>query len=127
MAGGHVLHFGPRKAMGLRLAGPSQGIAKRVFGVDCNGVEAAAELTLVARRNNFLSSGGRFLVLDSLAVVVAAISLRFAFNATLHGWSCLSQDWISCRWFWRSDTLSSAPSERTPENPLIQGTLLGEV
>ena len=65
--------------MGLRLAGPSQEIAKRVFGVDCNGVEAA-ELTLVARRNNSLSSGGRFLVLGSLAIVVVAISLGFAFN-----------------------------------------------
>jgi hypothetical protein len=54
MAGGHVLHFGPRKAMGLRLAGPSQRIAKRIFGVNCNGVEAAA-LTLVARRNNSVS------------------------------------------------------------------------
>jgi len=66
--------------MGLRLAGPSQGIAKRVFGVDCNGVEAAAELTLVARRNNSLSSGGRFLVLGSLAAVVLAISLGFALS-----------------------------------------------
>ena len=66
--------------MGLRLAGPSQEIAKRIFGVDCNGVEAAAELTLVARRDNSLSSGGRLLVLGSLAVVVVAISLGFAFN-----------------------------------------------
>jgi hypothetical protein len=41
--------------MGLRLAGPSQRIAKRIFGVDCNGVEAAADLTLVARRNNSVS------------------------------------------------------------------------
>jgi uncharacterized membrane protein len=48
--------------------------------VDCNGVEAAADLTLVARRNNSLSSVGRFPVLGSLAVVVVAISLGFAFN-----------------------------------------------
>jgi uncharacterized membrane protein len=43
-----------------------------------NGVETAADLTLVARRNNSLSSVGRFLVLGSLAVV--AISLGSAFN-----------------------------------------------
>src|SRR5258708_35529737 len=36
MAHGHVLHFGPRKTMGLRLAGRAQGIAKRIFGVDCD-------------------------------------------------------------------------------------------
>jgi len=50
-----VLRFGARKVAGLRLAEPSQGIAKRNFGVDCNGFEAAAELPLVARRNNSLS------------------------------------------------------------------------
>jgi uncharacterized membrane protein len=66
--------------MGLSLAGSAQGIAKRIFGMDCNGMEPAAELTLVARRNNSLSSGGRFLVLGSLAVVVVAISLGFAFT-----------------------------------------------
>ena len=55
-------------------------IAKRIFGVDCNGVEAAADLTLVARRNNSLSSGVRFLVLGSLAVVVVVISLELALN-----------------------------------------------
>jgi len=48
--------------------------------VDCNGVEVAADLTLVARRNNSLSSVGRFLVVGSLAVVVVTISLGFAFN-----------------------------------------------
>ena len=39
---------------------------------------SAADLTFVARRNNSLSSGGRFLVLGSLAVVLLAISLGFA-------------------------------------------------
>lgn len=43
-------------------------------------VENAADFTFVARRNNSLSSGGRFLVLGSLAVVVLAISLGFALN-----------------------------------------------
>jgi uncharacterized membrane protein len=43
-------------------------------------VERAAEFTFVARRNNSLSSGGRFLVLGSLAVVILAISLGFALN-----------------------------------------------
>jgi hypothetical protein len=70
----------PAKSGGLRLAGPSQGIAKRVFGVDCNGSEAA-ELTLVSRRNNnSLSSAGRFLVAASLSGVVVANSLGFAVN-----------------------------------------------
>src|SRR5579859_1018479 len=43
-------------------------------------VENAADFMFVARRNNSLSSGGRFLVLGSLAVVVLAISLGFALN-----------------------------------------------
>jgi uncharacterized membrane protein len=43
-------------------------------------VENAADFTFVARRNNSLSSGGRFLVLGSLAVLLLAISLGFAFN-----------------------------------------------
>ena len=80
MAGGHVLHFGPRKAMGLRFAGPSKGVRNGVFRAVRNVVEAAADLTPGARRNNSLSSSGRFLVLGSLAVVVVAISLGFAFN-----------------------------------------------
>jgi len=80
MAGGHVLHFGPRKAMGLRFAGPSKGVRNGVFRAVRNVVEAAADLTPDARRNNSLSSVGRFLVLGSLAVVVGAISLRCAFN-----------------------------------------------
>ena len=40
----------------------------------------AVDLTFVARRNNSLSSGGRFLFLGSLAVVLLAISLGFALN-----------------------------------------------
>src|SRR3979409_989130 len=43
-------------------------------------VENAADFTFVARRNNSLSSGGRLLVLGSLAVVLLAISLGFALN-----------------------------------------------
>jgi uncharacterized membrane protein len=43
-------------------------------------VENAADFTFAARRNDSLSSGGRFLVLGSLAVVLLAISLGFAFN-----------------------------------------------
>jgi|GEM_PF-256132 uncharacterized membrane protein len=45
-----------------------------------SAVERAAGFTVVARRNNSLSSGGRLLVLGSLAVVVLAISLGFALN-----------------------------------------------
>jgi len=48
--------------------------------MNCKTVENAADFTFVARRNNSLSSGGRFLVLGSLAVVVLAISLGFALN-----------------------------------------------
>jgi hypothetical protein len=109
MASGHVLHFGPRKAIGLRRAGPSHGIAKRVFGVDCNcnDVAATAERTLVTRRNNSLSSGGRFLFLISLAVVVVAISLDL--RSTGHGWSCLSTDWISWWWLSHFDTWNAMP------------------
>jgi len=43
-------------------------------------VENAADFTFVARRNNSLSSSGRFLVLGSLAVVIFAIAVGFAFN-----------------------------------------------
>jgi hypothetical protein len=50
-----VLGFGARKVAGLRLAEPSQGIAKRDFGVDCNGFEAAAEPPFFARRSNSFS------------------------------------------------------------------------
>jgi len=64
----------------LRFAGPSKGVRNGVFRAVRNVVEAAADLTPDARRNNSLSSVGRFLVLGSLAVVVVAISLRFAFN-----------------------------------------------
>jgi uncharacterized membrane protein len=48
--------------------------------MNCNAVENAADFTFVARRNNSLSTGGRFLVLGSLALVVLAISLGFALN-----------------------------------------------
>jgi uncharacterized membrane protein len=43
-------------------------------------VENAADFVFVARRNNSLSSGGRFLVVGSIAVVILAISLGFAFR-----------------------------------------------
>jgi uncharacterized membrane protein len=45
-----------------------------------NGFEGAAEVTLLARRNNSLSPGGRCLVVGSLAAVVFAISIGFALN-----------------------------------------------
>jgi uncharacterized membrane protein len=48
--------------------------------MNAKAVESETDFTLVARRNNSLSSGGRFLVLGSLAVVVLAISLGFALN-----------------------------------------------
>ena len=67
---------------GLRLAGPYEGACKNGIRhkLQMNGgaVGNAADFTFVARRNNSLSSGGRFLVLSSLAVVVLAISLGFA-------------------------------------------------
>lgn len=46
-----------------------------------NEIEGAAQVTLLARRNNSLSPGGRFLVVGSLAAIVIAISIGFA----LHG------------------------------------------
>lgn len=45
-----------------------------------NVVEGAAEVTLLARRNNSLSPGGRYLAVGSLAAVVFAISIGFALN-----------------------------------------------
>jgi len=48
--------------------------------MNVKAVGKAADFTFVARRNNSLSSGGRFLVLGSLAVVLLAISLGFALN-----------------------------------------------
>lgn len=45
-----------------------------------SGSGGAAEVTLIARRNNSLSPGGRTLVVGFLAVVVLAISLGFALN-----------------------------------------------
>jgi len=45
-----------------------------------DAMERAADFTFVARRNNSLSSGGRFLVLGSLTVVLLAISIGFALN-----------------------------------------------
>ncbi|MEO8156263.1 MAG: DUF2244 domain-containing protein [Betaproteobacteria bacterium] len=46
-----------------------------------NAMGNELEFTFVARRNNSLSSGGRLLVVGSLAAVIFAISLGFA----LHG------------------------------------------
>jgi uncharacterized membrane protein len=48
--------------------------------MNAKAVESAADFTFVARRNNSLSSGGRLLVLGSIAVVLLAISLGFALN-----------------------------------------------
>ena len=42
--------------------------------MNCKAVENAADFTLVARRNNSLSSGDRFLVICSLAVVTISKS-----------------------------------------------------
>ena len=46
--------------------------------MDGDAAEGATAIALVARRNNSLSSGSRFVVLGSLAAVVLAISLGFA-------------------------------------------------
>jgi uncharacterized membrane protein len=46
--------------------------------MNAKAVESAADFTFVARRNNSLSSGGRLLVLGSIALVILAISLGFA-------------------------------------------------
>ncbi len=48
--------------------------------MDGDAAEGATDITLVARRNNSLSSGSRLLVLGSLAAVVLAISLGFALS-----------------------------------------------
>lgn len=45
-----------------------------------SGSGGAAEVTLIARRNNSLSPGGRTLVVGFLAAVVLAISLGFALS-----------------------------------------------
>ena len=45
----------------------------------CSIVEGTTGTTIVARRNNSLSTGGRRLVVGFLAAVVLAISLGFAF------------------------------------------------
>ena len=79
MADALVLNFGPRKRPVCVSPAVRRGLRKRICGVDCNGV-AAAELTLVARRNNSLSSGGEFLVFGSVAMGALAISLGFALN-----------------------------------------------
>jgi uncharacterized membrane protein len=51
-----------------------------VCGMDGDAAEGAGDITLVARRNNALSSGSRLLVPGSLVSVVLAISLRFALS-----------------------------------------------
>ena len=48
--------------------------------MNCDAMEGATDFTFVARRNNSLSSGGRSLVLGSLAALLLAISLGFALN-----------------------------------------------
>ena len=65
----------------MRLAGPSRGTSKRVSGVDGNGSQTAAQVTLVSRCNKAPSPfAGRFLLPGSLAVFGLANSLGFAFN-----------------------------------------------
>lgn len=48
--------------------------------MSCSIVEQASGMTFTARRNNSLSAGGRRLVLGSLAAIILAISLGFAFS-----------------------------------------------
>src|SRR5262245_57236190 len=48
--------------------------------MSCSIVEQASGMTFTARRNNSLSAGGRRLVLGSLAAIIFAISLGFAFS-----------------------------------------------
>lgn len=48
--------------------------------MNLNAMGNEAEFTFVARRNNSLSSGGRLLVVGSLAAVIFAIALGFALN-----------------------------------------------
>ncbi len=48
--------------------------------MDSGAAEGATDITLVARRNNSISSGSRLLVLGSIAAVVLAISLGFALS-----------------------------------------------
>ena len=72
-----------KKRRGLRPAihrGACKNGIRHELQMNFKTVENAADFTFVARRNNSLSSGGRFLVLGSLAVVVLAISLGFALN-----------------------------------------------
>ncbi len=53
---------------------------ERVSGMDGDAAKGATDITLVARRNNSLSSGCRLLVWGSLAGVVLAISFGFALS-----------------------------------------------
>jgi uncharacterized membrane protein len=53
---------------------------ERVSGMDGDAAEGATDITLVARRNNSLSSGSRLLVWCCLAAVVLAISFGFALS-----------------------------------------------
>ena len=81
---GLVPQFAALKKRRVCVWRPIGGVCKNGIGhkPQMNGkmVENAADFTFVARRNNSFSSGGRFLVLGSLAAVVLAISLGFAVN-----------------------------------------------
>jgi hypothetical protein len=95
--------------------------------MDGDAAEGATNIALVARRNNSLSWGGRLL------------------NTGFPCGSCSADfPWIRIKWrmtglpFRRTGTAGGgsgipttdehrAPPAGTPENPLIQGTLLGEV
>jgi uncharacterized membrane protein len=85
MAWGLVRQFAaPKKRRVYSLAilrGEGENGIRHELQMTFRATEDAADFTFVARRNNSLSSGGRFLVLGSLAVVVLAISLGFS----LHG------------------------------------------
>ena len=47
-------------------------------GTECSEVAHAAEFSLVARRNNSLSSTGRFLVFAFIFIVAVGIAVTFA-------------------------------------------------
>lgn len=128
MAGGHVLHFGARKVAGLRLAGPSQGHAKTGVwhGRRCSRRGDRYRARRPAQQ--FPPSGSRLLTLGSLAAVVLAISLGFAFSGALLVLPFAGLELLVVGLAFRyMEQRAAVPSERTPENPLIQGTLLGEV
>lgn len=110
------------------LPAPHRGMQKRVCGMDGDAAEGATDIAFVAQRNNSLPSGSRLLTLGSLAAVVLAISLGFALSGALLVLPFAGLELLAAGLAFRyMEQRAAVPSERTPENPLIQGTLLGEV